>query len=210
MPIQVLPPELAAKIAAGEVIERPVSVVKELLENAIDAGADDIQVEIVQGGRRLIRVSDNGCGIAAAEAELAFARHATSKLHAAEDLYRLRTLGFRGEALASIAAVSQATLSTRAAQDELGTLLRLEGGALVQRSSQGRPVGTAVQVENLFFNMPARLKFLRADATEAGHVARLLTSYALAFPERRFGLQHNERLVLRTQGTGKLLDVLVA
>ena len=210
MPIHVLPPDLAAKIAAGEVIERPVSVVKELLENAIDAGADDIQVEIAQGGRRLIRVGDNGCGIPAAEAELAFARHATSKLNSADDLYRLRTLGFRGEALASIAAVAQVTLSTRAAQDEAGTLLRLEAGTVVQRTSQGRPLGTSVLVENLFYNMPARLKFLRADPTEATHVARLLTSYALAYPDKRFTLQHNDRLMLRTLGTGKLVDVLVA
>ena len=210
MPIHLLAPDLAAKIAAGEVIERPVSVVKELLENAIDAGADDIQVEVAQGGRRLIRVADNGCGIPAAEVELAFARHATSKLSSADDLYRLRTLGFRGEALASIAAVAQVTLSTRVAEEEVGSLLRLEAGAVVQRASQGRPVGTSVLVENLFYNMPPRLKFLRADPTEAGHVARLVTSYALAYPEKRFSLQHNERLVLRTLGTGKLPDVLVA
>jgi len=210
MPIRVLPPDLAAKIAAGEVIERPVSVAKELLENAIDAGADEIRLEIAQGGRRLIRVSDDGCGIPATEVELAFCRHATSKLSSAEELYQVRTLGFRGEALASIAAVSRVTLFTRADGDQVGTLVRLEGGQVTAREARGRPPGTMVQVENLFYNTPARLKFLRTDATEAGHVARLATSYALAYPGVRILLQHNSRLVLRTTGTGELLDALVA
>lgn len=210
MPIRVLPPEVAAKIAAGEVIERPASVVKELLENAIDAGASDVRLEITQGGRRLIRLSDNGCGIPSDEVELAFARHATSKLTSAEDLYRVRTLGFRGEALASIAAVSRLTFSTRAAGEEVGTSLRLEGGMLVHREGQGRPRGTVVHVENLFYNTPARLKFLRSDATESGHVARLASSYALAYPEKRITCRNNRRLVMRTTGTGELFDVLVA
>ena len=209
MPIRVLPPKLAAQIAAGEVIERPASVAKELLENAIDAGANDIHLEIVDGGRRLIRVSDDGCGIPSDEVELAFARHATSKLSTADDLYRVRTLGFRGEALASIAAVSRLTLSTRAADREMGTVLRIEGGTVKHRKSQGRPPGTVIQVENLFYNTPVRLKFLRTDVTEAGHVARLVTSYALAYPEKRITLQNNGRLVLRTMGTGELFDVLV-
>ena len=210
MPIHVLPPDVAAKIAAGEVIERPVSVAKELMENAIDAGADDIRLETVQGGRRLIRVSDNGCGIASAEVELAFARHATSKLDSAEDLYHLRTLGFRGEALASIAAVSRLTLSTRTADEEVGTVIRIEGGTIISREGQGRPAGTVVQVENLFFNTPARLKFLRSDPTEAGHIARLVSSYSLAYPEKRFSLQHNDRLILRTTGSGSLYEAIVA
>ena len=209
MPIRVLPPKLAGQIAAGEVVERPASVVKELLENAIDAGANDIHLEIVAGGRRLIRVSDDGCGIPSDEVELAFARHATSKLSTADDLYRVRTLGFRGEALASIAAVSRLTLSTRAADREMGTVLRIEGGTVKHRKSQGRPPGTVIQVENLFYNTPVRLKFLRTDVTEAGHVARLVTSYALAYPEKRITLQNNGRLVLRTMGTGELFDVLV-
>ena len=179
MPIRVLPPDLAAQIAAGEVVERPVSVAKELLENAIDAGADEIAIDIAQGGRRLIRVRDNGCGIAAEEVELAFRRHATSKITSAEDLYRVRTLGFRGEALASIAAVSHLTLSSRTAEEAVGALLRLEGGKVVRREAHARPVGTTVQVENLFFYTPARLKFLRTDATEAGHISRLVSSYAL-------------------------------
>lgn len=209
MSIRVLPPEVVAKIAAGEVVERPVSVAKELLENALDAGADDIRIEIVEGGRRLIRVSDNGCGIPAAEVELAVARHATSKLSSAEDLYRVRTLGFRGEALASIAAVSRLTLSTRAVGEDVGTLLRLEGCTIVAREPQARAPGTMVQVENLFYNTPARLKFLRADSTEAGHVARLAASYALAYPEKRLTLQNEGRLVMRTPGSNKLYDVLV-
>ena len=210
MPIHLLPPEVADKIAAGEVIERPVSVAKELMENAIDAGADDIRIEVVQGGRRLIRVSDDGCGIPAGEVELAFARHATSKLSTADDLYRVQTLGFRGEALASIAAVSRLTLTTRTADEETGSLVRVEGGAIVHREPLGRPVGTTVLVENLFYNTPARLKFLRADTTEAGHIARLASSYALAYPERRITLQNNDRLVLRTTGTGALLDAIIA
>jgi DNA mismatch repair protein MutL len=210
MPIRVLSPEVADKIAAGEVIERPVSVAKELMENAIDAGADEIGIEIVQGGRRLIRVSDNGCGIAASEVEMAFARHATSKLSSADDLYRVQTLGFRGEALASIAAVSRLTLTTRTSNEEAGSLVRLEGGQIAQREPLGRPAGTTVLVENLFYNTPARLRFLRADTTEAGHIARLASSYALACPERRITLQNNDRLVLRTGGTGALLDAVIA
>jgi DNA mismatch repair protein MutL len=210
MPIRVLSPAVAAKIAAGEVIERPASVAKELLENAIDAGADDIRIDIAQGGRRLIRVSDNGSGIPSAEVELAFARHATSKLQSADQLYHLQTLGFRGEALASIAAVSRLTLATRTADEAAGTVVRLESGEVVHREPQARARGTTVQVENLFFNTPARLKFLRTDATEAGHISRLVTSYALAFPDKRFALQHNERQLLRTSGSGALLEVIAA
>jgi len=209
MPIRILSPEVVVRIAAGEVIERPASVVKELLENAIDAGASEIAIEIAQGGRRLVRVSDNGCGIPADEVELAFARHATSKLRSAEDLYRIQTLGFRGEALASIAAVSRVTLSTRAADEETGTLIRLEGGRILHREGQGRPPGTTVAVENLFFNTPARLKFLRSDTTEASQVARLVSSYALIYAEKRLSLENNGRLILRTLGTGSLYDVLV-
>jgi len=210
MPIQKLSPQVAAKIAAGEVVERPASVVKELVENAIDADASEIRIEIAQGGRRLISVSDDGCGIPAAEVELAFARHATSKLSSIDDLYRVQTLGFRGEALASIAAVSRLSLSTRTAEEEVGTLIRLEGGEITLREAQGRPPGTRIQVENLFYNTPARLKFLRSDATEAGHIARLVTSYALAYPAKRVTLQNKGRLVLRTMGTGEIFDTLVA
>ncbi|MGI6367932.1 MAG: DNA mismatch repair endonuclease MutL [Anaerolineae bacterium] len=210
MPIQVLPPDIAAKIAAGEVIERPASVVKELVENAIDADATDIRVEISQGGRRLVSVTDNGCGIAAAQVELAFARHATSKLTSAEDLYRVRTLGFRGEGLASIASVSRLTLNTRVEEEPVGTNLVYEGGVLQHAAATARGRGTDVTVENLFFNTPARLKFLRTDSTEAGNVARLVSSYSLAFPERRMELRSNDRLVSRTTGTGSLRDVVLA
>ena len=208
MPIHVLPPEVAAKIAAGEVVERPASAAKELLENAIDAGATDIRLEIRQGGKRLIRVSDNGCGIPAAEVELAFARHATSKLAAAEELDRIRTLGFRGEALASIAAVSHFTMSTRAASEEVGVRVRLEGGAIVHREGYGGPAGTTVAVENLYYNTPARSKFLRADSTEMARIAEVVTSYALAYPELRFTLLKDDRLALQTTGSGQLADVL--
>jgi DNA mismatch repair protein MutL len=210
MPIQILPPDLAAKIAAGEVIERPASVVKELVENAIDADAQEIRVEIAQAGRQLIRVSDDGCGIPTDQVETAFARHATSKIASAEELYRVRTLGFRGEALASIAAVSRLTLATRSEDEPVGTLVRYEGGILVHREALARNRGADIRVENLFYNTPARLKFLRADPTEAGHVARLMGSYALAFPERRFELRSNDRLVSRTTGTGQILDVVLA
>ncbi len=210
MPIRQLPREVADKIAAGEVIERPASVAKELVENAIDADATDIQIEISQGGRRLIQVADNGCGIPADEIALAFSRHATSKLTKAEDLYRVTTLGFRGEALASIGAVSRLTLTTRANGEEAGTQRRIEGGVLGAQSAIARPRGTTVRVENLFYNTPARLKFLRADTTESRHVARLATCYAFAHPTIRFSLQNNGRTVLQTTGTGNLRDVLVA
>ncbi len=210
MPIRLLPPEIASKIAAGEVIERPVSVVKELIENAIDAEATRIDVTIEQGGRRLIRVEDDGLGIPADEVELAFHRHATSKLASADELYDIRTLGFRGEALASIAAVSHVTLSTKSAGDAAGTRVRIEGGSVARSEAVGRPSGTSVAVEHLFFNTPPRLKFLRTDATEAGHVARLVSAYALAFPSLRFSLTHQGRSVISTTGTGALYDAIVA
>ena len=209
MPIRVLPPQVANKIAAGEVVERPASVVKELVENAIDAGATDIRIEIRQGGRRFIRVSDNGCGIPPEEAALAFARHATSKICSEEDLTCIRTLGFRGEALASIAAVAQVTLLTRSADEETGTLLRVEGGEPRQNEKYGGTPGTTITVENLFYNTPARLKFLRSEATESSHIIKLASAYAMAYPELRFHLTDNGRLALQTLGTGKLYDVLV-
>ncbi len=209
MSIQILPPEVAGKIAAGEVIERPASVVKELIENALDAGATEIRVEVRDGGQRLVRVADDGIGIPAAEAELAFARHATSKLRTADDLERIVTLGFRGEALASIAAVSQVTLLTRAQGETVGTFLRLEEGRIVQREARGAPQGTIVTVENLFFNLPARRKFLRSPATEGGRIHEVVSHYALAFPERRFSLVSDGRLAFQTTGSGKMYDVLV-
>ena len=209
MPIRVLPEEVTAKIAAGEVIERPASVVKELIENAIDAGATEIKVEMRQGGCRLMRVIDDGCGIPTDEVELAFARHATSKLATAEDLTHIRTLGFRGEALTSIAAVSRVTMVTRATGKPVGTLLRLEGGRVVHREGRGVPQGTVITVENLFYNVPARLKFLRTEATEARHIVDRVTRYAMAYPEIRFNLLKDGRMTLQTTGSGELLDVLI-
>ncbi len=209
MPIKVLPPQVASKIAAGEVVERPASVAKELIENAVDAGATDVRVEIRRGGRRLIRVGDDGCGIAHEEAPLAFQHHATSKISSEDDLARITTLGFRGEALASIAAVSQLTMVTRTKDEPAGTLLRLEGGELVRQERHGATLGTVVTVENLFYNTPARLKFLRTEATEGSHIVKLVSAYALAYPELRFTLVDNGRLTLQTLGNGKLYDVLV-
>lgn len=209
MSIKVLSPEVVAKIAAGEVVERPASVVKELIENAIDAGATDIKAEVRQGGRRLMRVIDNGSGIPADEVELAFARHSTSKLASATDLSRIATLGFRGEALPSIAAVSRVTMVTRTADEPVGTLLRLENGAIVKREGMGCPQGTVVTVENLFQNVPARLKFLRSIATESGHISNLASRYAMAFPELRFSLLSDGRMVFRSTGSGELYDVLI-
>ncbi len=209
MTIRVLPPEVANKIAAGEVVERPASVVKELVENALDAGATDIHVEVRDGGRRFVRVADNGQGIPSAEVETAFAHHATSKVQVADDLFRVQTLGFRGEALPSIAAVSHVTLITRAAQEEAGSYLRIEGGHTVSHRSQGAPVGTTISVENLFFNTPARRKFLRSAATESAWIATLVSSYALAYPECRFTLLNDGRRALQSPGSGALHDALV-
>lgn len=208
MPIRILPAEVAAKIAAGEVVERPASVVKELIENSIDAGATEIKIEVHKGGKRLIRVADNGSGIPADEVELAFARHATSKLSGVDDLARIRTLGFRGEALASIAAVAQVTLLARTSDEIVGTLLRVADSRVTHREGRGTPVGTVVTVENLFAIIPARLKFLRTDATERRHIDALTTRYAMAYADRRFTLLHNGRLTLQTTGNGRLYDVL--
>ncbi len=209
MPIHILPDELASKIAAGEVIERPASVVKELIENSIDAGAREIKVEIRGGGQRLIRVADDGCGIPAAEVPLAFARHATSKLNSVDDLFRIQTLGFRGEALPSIAAVARVTLITRARDERAGTQIRVDGGKILEQRAQGAPQGTIVTVEELFRHVPARLKFLKTPATEAGRIADLIHAYALAFPDVRFTLVSDDRLLFQSPGTGKMFDVLV-
>ncbi|MBE2232371.1 MAG: DNA mismatch repair endonuclease MutL, partial [Anaerolinea sp.] len=209
MPIQVLAPEVASRIAAGEVVERPASAVKELVENSLDAGADEIRVEVGEGGRRLVRVVDNGHGIPAGEAALAFERHATSKLRSADDLEHIATLGFRGEALASIASVAQVTLLTRHGDEAVGSQWRVEGGHLVSQEAKGAPPGTVVTVENLFYNVPARLKFLRQPATESGHIVDVVQRFAMAFPERRFSLVSDGRLVFQSTGSGRLYDVLV-
>jgi DNA mismatch repair protein MutL len=210
MPIRVLPEQVASQIAAGEVVERPASVVKELVENAIDAGAADVRVETRGGGKELIRVIDDGCGVPAAEVEVAFHRHSTSKLTTADDLSHITTLGFRGEALASIASVSRVTFVTRANDEPVGVLLRLEGSRVTARRESGRPPGTAVAVEDLFFNVPARRKFLRTDRTERGHIDGWLTRYAMAYPGLRFTLSHDGKAVFQSPGNGRLRDVLVA
>ena len=209
MSIHVLPPEVAAKIAAGEVVERPASVVKELVENAIDAGARTIRVEAREGGRRLIRVSDDGDGIPPDEVPIAFARHATSKLTHVEDLERITTLGFRGEALASIAAVSRLSLISRPGSQPAGVEIRFDGGEQVSLGPKGVPTGTTVTVQNLFYNVPARLKFLKAPATEAGHIRRMVVNYALAYPELRFHLTIDQRVAFQTSGDSDLHSVIV-
>ncbi len=209
MPIRILPPEVVSKIAAGEVVERPASVVKELIENALDAGARTIRLEIHEGGRREIRVVDDGCGIPAEEIALACRRHATSKIVQAEDLYRVHTLGFRGEALASIAAVSHFTLVSRPAGQQVGMEVRVHGGQMHDPTPRACTVGTIVVVRDLFYNTPARLKFMRQPRTEAGYTHALVTDYALAHPAVAFLLLHDGRTLLRTSGSGRLADALI-
>ncbi len=209
MPIRVLDATVAAQIAAGEVVERPASVVKELLENALDAGARRISVEARGGGLRELKVQDDGCGIMADEVELAFERHATSKLRAADDLWSIATLGFRGEALPSIASVAQVICTTRCDADAVGTELRIAGGEIQARSAVGCSRGTTISVRNLFYNVPVRREFLRSEATEAGAIASVVTQYALAYPEIRFTLLLDGRLALQTSGSGDLREVLI-
>jgi len=184
--------------------------VKEAVENSIDADAHNIHVEIVAGGKEHISVVDDGCGIRAAEVALAFQRHSTSKISSAEDLDRITTLGFRGEALASIAAVSRTTLVTRAVGERVGTLLRLEGGEITVHQEDGRSAGTELTVEDLFFNLPARRKFLRSERTEQRHVDAWLTRYAMAYSQLRFTLRHSGKVVFQSPGNGRLRDVLIA
>jgi DNA mismatch repair protein MutL len=208
MPIRILSENVAAQIAAGEVIERPASVVKELVENSLDASATTVTVEIRDGGRRLIRVSDDGHGIPREEVGLAFHRHSTSKLSTGADLSAIQTLGFRGEALASIAAVAQVTMVTRAVGELAGSQLRIDGGEVVAQEVVGAPQGTMIGVENLFFNVPARRKFLRTDATEKRQIDQLITRYAMAYPAVRFRLTQDGRSVFQSPGSGRLRDVL--
>lgn len=209
MVIEILPDDVVAQIAAGEVVERPASVVKELVENSIDADSTSIHIEVSGGGRRLIRVTDNGHGIHTDEVERAFLRHATSKLRIIDDLYRMQTLGFRGEALASIASVSHVTLVTRHKADQTGLRLRLEGGRIAQQQAVGAPSGTTITVENLFFNTPARLKFLKSENTEKRQIVSVITRYAMAYPHIRFVLEQDGRENFRSSGSGQLADVVV-
>lgn len=210
MPIRVLDPALAARIAAGEVIERPASVVKELIENALDAGARSISVEVRGGGIHLIRVTDDGCGIPEAEIELAFERHATSKLTSLEDLEAIATLGFRGEALPSIRAVAEVSVVSRPADQPYASARRWERGELVEAGRRASAPGTQVTVRNLFADLPPRRQHLRSAATEAAACAHVVSQYALARPDVRFTLQVDGRTTLRAPGTGALEDAVAA
>ena len=213
-PILPLAPGVAERIAAGEVIERPASVIKELLENALDAGAREVRVEVRGGGLQLMRVTDDGAGIPADQLEAATERHSTSKLRRVEDLERLHTLGFRGEALASIAAVSELTLFSLAAEvqgsevEQPGAFIIVRGGEIVQRGKRARLPGTTVTVRELFYNVPARLKFMRRARTESNHILQLMRRYAVGYPDVRFTLQLEDQSALQTSGTGNLAKTL--
>lgn len=205
-----LPDHVIDQIAAGEVIERPASVVKELVENALDAGATAIDIDCAAGGAASITVTDNGCGMSMAETHLALMRHATSKLRRTEDLLALATLGFRGEALPSIASVSRLTITTRRADELAGVRLRLEGGVVQDQAPHGAAVGTSIEVRDLLFNQPARLKFLRSEATELSHIADWVLRLALAHPEVGFVLRHEGREVFEVSPTDQRQRVLAA
>lgn len=204
--IKILSADVANKIAAGEVVERPASVVKELIENAIDAGSTNIRVEIRAGGKRLIRVSDNGIGMAREDALLALERHATSKVNRIEDLEDINTFGFRGEALASIASVSQFELLTRAADAMEGTKVNVDGGVFRSVQESGCSPGTHMSINNLFYNVPARLKFLKTDTTEMNHITNQVTWAALAHPNIQFSLTHNGRTILDVRACDTYLE----
>jgi len=194
--IHVLPEHVANKIAAGEVVERPASVVKELLENALDAGSTRIKIQIEAGGKKLIQITDDGCGMVRDDALLAFERHATSKIKNSEDLLNISTLGFRGEALPSIASVCRLRLESRAADQDSGTIVELTGGKIFRVEEAGLPAGTSITIRDLFFNTPARKKFLKAESTELSHIASLVTHYALAHPDKHFELHSATNAVL--------------
>src|SRR6187200_1238570 len=206
--ITVLPGDLANQIAAGEVVERPASVIKELVENSIDAGARRIAITAEFGGKKLVRVEDDGEGMEADDARLAIERHATSKIRRADDLERIATLGFRGEALPSIASVSHFVLRTRARGAQFGTELRVNGGAVAAVTEAGMPEGTSIEVADLFYNLPARRKFLKSDAAESAQVSRVVTQLALCYPEIGFTLTSSGRKVLQCPPVGSLRDRL--
>jgi DNA mismatch repair protein MutL len=210
MPIRLLSSEVASQIAAGEVIERPASVVKELLENSLDAGARSITITIEEAGKKLIEIADDGSGIPSAELELAVARHATSKLVRSDDLFSISTLGFRGEALASIGSVSRMTITSRVQNEVEGARLRVEGGIAGKPTKVGTTVGTTIRVEDLFYNVPARLKFLKTDVTERRAIDQLVTRYALAYPHKRFKLSDGKNVSLQTSGDGDRRSILAA
>jgi len=196
--------ENSDKIAAGEVVERPANVVKELIENSIDAGATQITINIKNAGKVLVQVIDNGTGIPSGELGLAFQRHTSSKIRSIEDLNQLHTLGFRGEALASIAAISKVNIISRVKGEELGTQLRIEGGEVIQTKKISAPIGTNIQVKDLFFNTPARKKFLKSDRTELGHISDIIQRYALSYPQNHFIFRHNDMVLLNCPGENDL------
>ena len=208
MKIKILSQNVAAKIAAGEVVERPLSAVKELMENAIDAGATEIKIHVESGGQRLIQVEDNGMGIASDEAVVALQRYATSKITQVEDLEHIQTLGFRGEALASIAAVSRFTLDSQTGQESMGVHLSVEGGEILAQEPAGLKIGTRIKVEDLFFNVPARRKFLKSENTERKAISDLVSRYALYYAHIRFQFNMESRQVLNTNGSGDRREVL--
>jgi DNA mismatch repair protein MutL len=204
--IRILSDTVANKIAAGEVVERPASVVKELLENSLDAGATEVRIDTENAGRRLIRIQDDGCGMLRDDALLAFERHATSKLSDVKDLLAIATLGFRGEALPSVASVSRLVLETRAAEEHIGTSVEIAGGKLLRCDEIARPIGTTISVRDLFFNVPARKKFLRSDPTELAHIGSLVTHYSLGHSNKRFELYHEGRELLSVTPVSSLRD----
>ncbi|WP_159522291.1 DNA mismatch repair endonuclease MutL [Sunxiuqinia indica] len=207
--IQLLPDSVANQIAAGEVIQRPASVVKELVENAIDAGASQIKINLKDAGRTLIQVSDNGCGMSDTDARMAFERHATSKIKEANDLFAIRTMGFRGEALASIAAIADVELHTQQHDQEIGTLIHINGSKVIKQEATRCSCGTNFMVKNLFFNVPARRKFLKSNATELKHIINEIQRVALASPEISFSLIHNQQTVYEL-GQGNIKKRIVA
>jgi DNA mismatch repair protein MutL len=208
MPIKLLTDEVASQIAAGEVIERPASVLKELIENAIDAGSTSITIQIHGSGQQLIEVTDDGVGIPVSEMELAITRHATSKLSSAEDLFHIQTLGFRGEALASIGSISHLSISSRSVQSSVGAQVIVEGGRIISSAPVVQTHGTTIRIENLFFNVPARLKFLKKDFTEKQVNFGLLSRYSLAYPDIHFKVLLDDKLVIQTSGSGDRREVI--
>src|SRR5882757_6356481 len=204
--IRILSDTVANKIAAGEVVERPASVVKELLENSLDAGATEFRLDVEAGGRRLIRLADNGMGMMRDDALLAFERHATSKLSDVKDLLSIATLGFRGEALPSIASVSRLLLETRAREEAVGTTVELAGGKILRCDEAALGLGTSIAVRDLFFNVPARRKFLRSEQTELAHIASLVTHYSLAHPNKTFELRNGAQDLLHVTPVATLRE----
>ncbi len=206
--IKILDKQVADKIAAGEVIDRPLSVIKELIENSLDAGADSIVAEIRKGGKEYIRITDNGCGISREEAETAFLRHATSKISSQEDLNKIDTLGFRGEALASICAVTRTELITKRKNDRTGTRLIIHGGEVISNQPTGCPDGTTLIITDLFYNTPARLKFMKSDSAESSLIIDMISRFALAYKDVSFRLINNGKVLFSTSGNGDRLNII--